>query len=75
MQKFPHFVPAFSHHFKPMMVDGLQGTWMLSHPRINGGISLDSAIESQQFRFHCQSTHRFRDYYDRMATCVHGATQ
>ena len=48
---------------------------MLSHPRINGGIHLDSAIESQQFRFHCQSTHRFRDYYDRMATCVHGATQ
>jgi hypothetical protein len=25
---------------------------MLFHPRIDGGIALDSAVESQQFRFH-----------------------
>src|ERR1700694_1141469 len=50
MQKFPDFVPAFSHHLKPLMRDGSQFTCMLFHPRINGGIPLDSAVESQQFR-------------------------
>jgi hypothetical protein len=29
---------------------------MLFHPRIDGGIPLDSAVESQQFRFHRRST-------------------
>jgi hypothetical protein len=32
------------------MRDGSQFTRMLFHPRINGGIPFDSAIESQQFR-------------------------
>src|SRR6266576_165038 len=52
MQKFPDFVPAFSHHLKPLMRDGTQFTCMLFHPRINGGIPLDSAVESQQLRSH-----------------------
>src|ERR1700726_2227825 len=55
MQKFPDFVPAFSHHLKPLMQDGSQFTCMLFHPRIDGGIPLDSAVESQQFRSHRRS--------------------
>src|SRR6266705_1670087 len=30
MQKLPDFVPAFSHHLKPLMRDGSQSTCMLS---------------------------------------------
>src|ERR1700674_2129511 len=56
MQKFPDFVPAFSHHLKPLMRDGSQFTCMLFHPRIDGGVPLDSAVESQQFRSHRQYT-------------------
>lgn len=52
MQEFPDFVPAFSHDFKPLMRDSSQFTSMFVHPRINGGIALDGAIESQEFRFH-----------------------
>src|SRR3989440_11205356 len=52
MQKLTDFVPAFSHHLKPLMRDGSQSTCMLFHPRIDGGIPLDSAVESQQFRSH-----------------------
>src|SRR5215467_1403798 len=52
MQKLPEFVSAFSHHLKPPTRDGSQFTCMLFHPRINGWIPLDSAIESQQFRVH-----------------------
>jgi hypothetical protein len=53
MQKLPDFVPALSHHLKPLLRDGSQFTRMLFHPRFNGGIPFDSAIESQQFRrFH-----------------------
>src|SRR5258708_28208515 len=52
MQKLPDFVPAFSHYFKPLMRDGSQCARMLFHPRIDGGIALDSAVESQQFRSH-----------------------
>jgi len=50
MQKLPDFVPAISHRLKPLMRDGSQFTGMLSHPCIDGGIPLDSAVESQQFR-------------------------
>src|SRR6476469_4656859 len=50
MQKLPDFVPAFSHHLKPLLRDSSQFTRMLFHPRIDGGIPLDSAIESQQCR-------------------------
>src|SRR6202790_4630668 len=56
MQKLPGFVPAFSHHLKPLMRDGSQFTCMLFHPRIDGGIPHDSAVESQQFRSHRRST-------------------
>jgi hypothetical protein len=50
MQKLPDFISALSHHFKPLLRDGSQFTAMLFHPRINGGIPLDSAVKSQQFR-------------------------
>jgi hypothetical protein len=52
MQKLPDFVPAFSHHLKPVMRDGSQFTCMLFHPSIDGGIPLDRAVESQQFLSH-----------------------
>ena len=55
MQELPDFVPAFSHHLKPLMRYGSQFTCMLFHPRIDGGIPLDSAVESQQFRSHHRS--------------------
>src|SRR6202795_1958540 len=61
MQKLPDFVPAFSHHLKPLMRDGPQFTSMLFHPRIDGGIPLDGAVESQQFRSHRRSTLCFRN--------------
>src|SRR5713101_6098451 len=64
MQKLPDFVPALSHHFKPLTRDGSQFTCMLFHPRIDGGIPLDSVIESKQFRSHRLSTFRCRDYSD-----------
>src|SRR5215510_8131341 len=50
MQKLPDFVPAFAHHLKPLMGDGSQSTCTLFHLRIDGGIPLDSPVESQQFR-------------------------
>src|SRR6516164_1830044 len=34
---------------------------MLFHPRMDGGVPLDSAIESQQVRSHRRSTFCFRD--------------
>src|SRR5215469_927876 len=52
MQKLPDFVPAFSHHLKPVMRDGSQLAGMFFHPRVDGGIPLDSAIEPQEFRSH-----------------------
>src|SRR6266446_5969919 len=57
MQKLPDFVPAFSHHLKPLLRDGSQFTGMLFHPRIDGGIPIDSPIESQQFRSQGMSAH------------------
>jgi hypothetical protein len=62
MQKLPDFVPALSHHLKPLVRDGSQFTRMLFHPRIDGGIPLDSAIESQQFR----PLHGFSIYHQRI---------
>src|SRR6266702_8964769 len=58
MQELPDFVPAFSHHLKPLMRYGSQFTGMLFPPGIDGGIPLDSAVESQQFRSHRRSTSR-----------------
>jgi hypothetical protein len=63
MQKLPDFVPALSHHLKPLMRDGSQFTCMLFHPRIDGGIPLDSAVESQQVRSHRRSPFCFRDQW------------
>src|SRR5579864_3960646 len=59
MQKLPDFVPALSHHLKPLMRDGAQFTCMLFHPRINSGIPLDSVVESQQVRSHRRSPSAF----------------
>src|SRR5216683_878418 len=56
MKKLSDFVPAFSHHVKPLVRDGSHFTCMLFHPRIDGGIPLDSTVESQQFRSHRYST-------------------
>ena len=47
MQKLTDFVAALSHHLKPPVRDGSQFTGMSFHPRIDGGISLDSTVESQ----------------------------
>src|ERR1700721_490546 len=60
MQKLPDFVPASSHHLKPLKRDGSQSTRMLLHPHIDGWIPLDSAIEPQQVRSHRRSTFRSR---------------
>jgi hypothetical protein len=59
MQKLPDLVAAFSHYLKPLMRDGSQSTCMLFHPRIDGWIPLDSAVESQKFRSHSRSTLHF----------------
>src|SRR6202142_76252 len=56
MQELPNFVPAFSHRLKPSERDGVQFACMLFHPRIDGGIPLDSSVEPQEFRFHRRST-------------------
>src|SRR5689334_11929899 len=55
MQELPDFVPAFSHHLKPTDGDVSQLTCMVFHPRIDGRIAFDSAVESQQFRSHRRS--------------------
>src|SRR5215831_20036602 len=52
MKKLPDFVPTFSHHLKPLTRDRSQIAWMLFHPRIDGGIPLSSAVESQKIRSH-----------------------
>src|SRR6202521_3428157 len=63
MQELPDFVPAFSHHLKPLQRHGSQFTGMLFHPRIDGRIPLDSAVESQQLRSHRRSTFCFRNLW------------
>jgi hypothetical protein len=55
MQKFPKFVPGFSHYLKPAMRDGSQFTGVSLHPGIDRGIALDRAVESQEVRFHRRS--------------------
>jgi hypothetical protein len=50
MQKLPDFVPALSHRRKPLTRDGSQFAVMFFHPRMDGGILLDRAVKSQQFR-------------------------
>ena len=50
MQKLADFVSTFSHLVKPLARDGSQFTCMLFHPGVNGRITLDSAVQSKQFR-------------------------
>src|SRR5262245_15029844 len=52
MQDLPDFVPALSHHLKPLMRDGSQFARMLLHPRIDSGVPLENAVQSQQVRSH-----------------------
>src|SRR5215469_5249333 len=59
MQKLPDFVPAFSHHLKPVMRDGAQFSGMFFHPRVDGGIPFDRAVEPQEFRSHRRSLSAF----------------
>src|SRR5438045_3955389 len=63
MEKLADFVPACSHYLIPLMRDSSQFTCMLFHPRIDGGIALDSAVKSQQFRSHSRSTFCFGDVW------------
>jgi hypothetical protein len=79
MQELPDFVSGFSHHLKPLKRDGSQSTCMIFHPRIDGGIPLDSAVESQQFRSHRRSTLCFsrsvvmwHPYFQQKATAFPG---
>ena len=65
MQELPDFVAAFSHDLKPLARDGSQFTLMRFHPRMDGGIALDSAVESQQFGFHRRSILAFGIYVTR----------
>src|SRR5579862_6025077 len=58
MQKLADFVPALSHHLKPLMRDGSQFARMRFHPRINGGIALHSTVESQEIRSRRHGVHR-----------------
>src|SRR5215470_7533160 len=70
MQKLPDLVPAFSHCLKPPLCDRSQTTRVLFHPRIDGGIPLDGAVESQEFRSHRCSTLCFSDLYLRSAFTI-----
>src|SRR5450432_3465708 len=63
MQEFADFVAALSHHLKPLMGDGSQFTCMYFHPGIDGGIALDGAVESQQFRSHGRPCFCFRQQW------------
>src|SRR5262245_55498108 len=56
MQELADFVAAASHRGKPLARDGSQSTCARFHPRVDGRISLDSAVESQQIRSHRRST-------------------
>jgi len=47
MQEFPDFVSAFSHYFKPLTRDRTQFARRVLQPRVDGGIPLDAAVESE----------------------------
>src|SRR5262249_61014090 len=57
MQNFPDFVATLSHYLKPFMRDGSQFPCTLFHPRIDGWVPLNCAIESQQLRSRGQFSH------------------
>src|SRR5262245_44128945 len=48
MQELQDFVSALSHHLTPLLRDSPHFAAVFFHPRIDGRIPLDSAIESQQ---------------------------
>src|SRR5689334_12033062 len=52
MQKLPDLVPAFSHHLKPPVRDSAQLPCVLSHPRLDRGIFLDSTVEAEEVASH-----------------------
>ena len=70
MQKLANFVPTLSHHLKPLMRDGSQFTCMLFHPGIDGGIALDSAVESQQVRSHGRARFCFLGFIDSRGVAI-----
>src|SRR5579864_229487 len=61
MQKLADFVAAISHHVKPVTRDGSQFAGVVFQPGVDGGIALDSAVESKQIRFHHRSGLSFRE--------------
>jgi hypothetical protein len=63
MQKLADFVAAFSHRLKPVTRDGSQFAGVIFQPRVDGGIALDSAVESQEIGFHRRSAFFFRELY------------
>ncbi len=46
MHELANFVPTLTHHLKPLVRYGSQFACMLAHPPIDGGIPLDSSVES-----------------------------
>jgi hypothetical protein len=55
MQELADFVPALSHHLKPLPRDGSQLTRMLDRPPVDGGIAFDRPHESKQLRSFCHA--------------------
>src|ERR1700733_136835 len=52
VEELADLIAALAHDLKPLARDGSQLTFVLFHPRMNGGIALDGAVESEQFGFH-----------------------
>jgi hypothetical protein len=50
MDQFADFVSALSHYSKPLTRDVSQFACMLFHPRIDGGIAFNGAVQAEQFR-------------------------
>jgi hypothetical protein len=49
MHNLADFVSAFSYYFEPVMRNRAQFTGMRFHPRIDGGIARDTAVQSEEF--------------------------
>ena len=47
VQQLQHFVPTPSHDLKPLVRDIAQFTRVFFHPHLDGGVALDSAVESE----------------------------
>ena len=59
MEDFADFVAAVAHDLKPLAREAAQFAAMVVHPRFDGGIALDSAVEAQKVRFHGRSISAF----------------